>query len=705
MHFPSLPRISSGLIMGLVALLASTSVRAGTLPDAVLPHCGSGPVSGAFDVAYDTSNDSLWVVDQGDGIVCHYTLSSFPPLMTSAGSLSHPFGAATFPTFTPVCRGIAYNPMFDTLVILNTSASQIVQIDKITGAAAGAAVTLAASGANPPTLHGLAWDTVNNTIWSRDVANHVLREFDPLSGTEVSTIPIPVPVGDVFFGDSVHFRTMRGDRFLEIGYGDIFDGGVTRTIRLDMAGNVVGVEADLSATGETVRGTTRSPGGGVMYVCSATNVFRLTRPVPTLLAPTNMQARADNNGNMTLTWENHGPTAGAYDSLALLRDTTVIATLGGGDTTFFDSAVPDGVTVTYTLNATVGASTVSSNLAVRTGSGALVDHRRFDGASIYDVAYNPGTGNLYVSELTAAGIQGRIFVYDTDLNLVSTLNTTIDQIRGIAYDSLRDRLIVSRVGTSNLTRLNATTGATISAFTTSMSTNLGGISYDPFSDTYLVQDIAADQLYAIEADPLVVGQTAWASSPPIITGIDYAAGVCYLSGDLGATEGYAFAPVHDGSDFTVQSNQFFLQTSFPTGFQVPFESLGATVTSSPNSVRGIEDVGNVLYVCNGAVNTLFKMLLAPGGNNFIRGDANQDTLVDTSDPIFVLDYLYSGGVAPICADAADSNDDGKVDLSDALYLIFHLFQPAGLPGGSFPDPPAPFPAAGPDPTFVDPLGC
>ena len=57
-----------------------------------------------------------------------------------------------------------------------------------------------------------------------------------------------------------------------------------------------------------------------------------------------------------------------------------------------------------------------------------------------------------------------------------------------------------------------------------------------------------------------------------------------------------------------------------------------------------------------------------------------------------------GAPSPACLDAADVNDSGDLDISDPLWLILYLF-------ASGPMPPEPFPAAGPDPTFLDPLGC
>lgn len=58
---------------------------------------------------------------------------------------------------------------------------------------------------------------------------------------------------------------------------------------------------------------------------------------------------------------------------------------------------------------------------------------------------------------------------------------------------------------------------------------------------------------------------------------------------------------------------------------------------------------------------------------FIRGDANQDGIVDLSDAVFTLNYLFLGGEVPKCLDASDVDDSGIIDLSDAVYLLNNLF--------------------------------
>jgi len=81
---------------------------------------------------------------------------------------------------------------------------------------------------------------------------------------------------------------------------------------------------------------------------------------------------------------------------------------------------------------------------------------------------------------------------------------------------------------------------------------------------------------------------------------------------------------------------------------------------------------------------------------FVRGDSNDDAVINLSDAISVVGFLFQGSGPLSCTDSGDMNDDGNINLSDAIFLVSWLFI-----GG----PPLPQPlACGPDPTEDD-LGC
>jgi hypothetical protein len=81
---------------------------------------------------------------------------------------------------------------------------------------------------------------------------------------------------------------------------------------------------------------------------------------------------------------------------------------------------------------------------------------------------------------------------------------------------------------------------------------------------------------------------------------------------------------------------------------------------------------------------------------FIRGDANRDSVVSLSDAVRILLHLF-GGLPVSCPAAADADGNDAVNLTDPVYVLEFIFR-----GG--PPPPAPFPSAGPSPAGMT-LGC
>ena len=83
-------------------------------------------------------------------------------------------------------------------------------------------------------------------------------------------------------------------------------------------------------------------------------------------------------------------------------------------------------------------------------------------------------------------------------------------------------------------------------------------------------------------------------------------------------------------------------------------------------------------------------------HEFLRGDANGDRVVNVTDAVVALRFLFDGGTVA-CEDTVDVDDDGRVNLADVARLLDYLF-------GSGDSPAAPFPEPGGDPTG-DELEC
>ena len=80
----------------------------------------------------------------------------------------------------------------------------------------------------------------------------------------------------------------------------------------------------------------------------------------------------------------------------------------------------------------------------------------------------------------------------------------------------------------------------------------------------------------------------------------------------------------------------------------------------------------------------------PPPPSFVRGDANEDGLVDLSDAVKIVFALFGGQLLG-CEDAADVDDSEALDITDAIYLLDFLYREGSAP-------PAPFPGVGPDPS-------
>ena len=98
------------------------------------------------------------------------------------------------------------------------------------------------------------------------------------------------------------------------------------------------------------------------------------------------------------------------------------------------------------------------------------------------------------------------------------------------------------------------------------------------------------------------------------------------------------------------------------------------------------------------VTTLGCQNVEAAQGEFLRGDTNNDGIVNIADPVYAIKYIFLNAVPrPVCEDAADANDDGQFDIADAVFQVRYLFQ-----GGA--EPPAPFPGIGKDNT-CDQLRC
>lgn len=170
--------------------------------------------------------------------------------------------------------------------------------------------------------------------------------------------------------------------------------------------------------------------------------------------------------------------------------------------------------------------------------------------------------------------------------------------------------------------------------------------------------------------------------------------------------------------------EFFAATVLPDGFtvacvysliggitctyEVPKEALKVTVETNPENLAGnsegatvpmtwMDGLGDppvdntfapiaVIEFTDGSIDLVPLDPVA----SFVRGDCNDDTVVDIADGIWTLNAIFQGGDFGGCLEACDTNDDAALDVVDAIYNFNYRFSDG-------PQPPAPFPDCGLEP--------
>jgi hypothetical protein len=136
-----------------------------------------------------------------------------------------------------------------------------------------------------------------------------------------------------------------------------------------------------------------------------------------------------------------------------------------------------------------------------------------------------------------------------------------------------------------------------------------------------------------------------------------------------------------GNDILVGKLHGFVSDAVQPGDEIRIEPVAFAEGDEPrpdrlrSEVVVVEEGKPVVHIP--ALEAAVLRVVDASETTFFRGDANFDLTVNISDPIFTLGYLFLGGGAPPCEDAADADDNGKLELTDAVLTLNYLFNPAG----------------------------
>jgi hypothetical protein len=99
-------------------------------------------------------------------------------------------------------------------------------------------------------------------------------------------------------------------------------------------------------------------------------------------------------------------------------------------------------------------------------------------------------------------------------------------------------------------------------------------------------------------------------------------------------------------------------------------SLTSWLNTSPSMLVTRDNSAAILPVLYGGNITVLP---------YLTGDPNHNGVIDVSDVVYLINYLFKGGPEPDPLESGDANCDGQVTVSDVVYLINYLFKGGPAP--------------------------
>ncbi len=675
-----------------------------------------------LDVMSELSNEDLvdicaapdgtyWVASRSKGKIFHLDNSL---ARIDADEIASPFGAFDLFNNPVLTRGLAYRAVTDSLLVLALNSpvgvrgTFLLREVKLDGTPVGAAVPVVSPRNGTADLHGLSWDPLADLVWYLDAENDLVVRSN-LNGQAITSFSLPgdVPTETTLFGNALDFELHPNGAtgFVHVAYGDILTLGPDRIERLSLPGLSTGISIPFpEEIGTQIFGFAlgESQGNDVVVVLGSDSggsmVYLIDREVKLPAPPSELRCAVDIDGDVQLTWRNNGiGLGGIYPAGIQLFVDRKFHVLLSGSTTSFVHRDPPEEEIEYGLRGLdgLGASDFTS-CRIRTGEGALIDWIPFPGERIYDLCRNPANGDIYATDAGA----GKIYRFNEALQLYpdlpvapNPLTSPFDRPGGIAFhtdgDGGNGSLMIARtdgVLMRELSLFGVPIDVGIPMNPPSRQNVVSGMTYDPVNKIFTYVDIEDHSLVSIDRFGNIPAAHPPVQPPDFLTGFPH--------------RGIAHNPITEFVLVTFEGGsrvRELFRNGNPGGADFGSHSIGESVRRA-NAIGGIEVAENVLLVAGIDANAIFRLLIAPRGGEFLRGDSNSSSTIDVSDAVFTAVYLFVTGSAPECEDAADINDDGRIDLSDSVHTLFFVFL-GGTP------PPKPFPRPGIDPTFQDQLRC
>ncbi len=678
----------------------------------------AGPSDLTF--APDAGSGTVWVSTRLDGKI--YGIDS--QLAELTATIDNPHGTGVIPDFI-LTYGIAYRESSETLFVLAQDGPQwfVRELGTDGTEVEDGSFELIPPDPDSSRLRGLTYDGASQALWTLDIANDLVVRFD-MTGTITRTLLVPGddPAAADVRGDGVAYSavpTPEGGLTsrLYVAHGDLFRSGPGQLIQIHLNGTESGVHLPLlDVPGVIAGGFTVFRQGmrlRAMVLTGAGEIVEVEHTLPEIAAPAWLTCTLTPSNQVSLEWKNRGAGfAGAYGGEVLVtRNGLPLATVPGSRETFLDTSPKEGVT-SYTVSASEERggtmSPESFPCEVTVGAGGIVRWAPITGNTVFDIARNPASGEIFTTD----NFEGTIQRYDSSLAPIGELPSPWERPGGICYlpridipnlglpgqppfTTFTDLLAVAQMDGGLVALISAADGARVTTLSLNMPSpdaRIGGLSYVADEQQLMCVELEARDILVFGADGRLKSE-CFPRFPPPGDGVPLETGVAFDPAQQTILS--AFGDGHVRELFAEVDGQ---GGCVVTDFEFALEGLGE-IFANPEAFGGVEVSDNTLLIAGREQKAIFQVLLHPFFTVlFRRGDANRDDGVNIADVLAILEYLF-GDSSLKCLDAADVDDNGAIDINDPVRLLFYLFQ-----SGPAPSPPFEEPAT--DPTFRgDNLSC
>lgn len=637
-----------------------------------------------------TTND-LFVADYLSGFFYRYDALN---LASAPENLTGPKGPATY-------LGLAWNGFDNSLYwIVNDQGNLLLVISSLGGNQIAEFPLTVPSGST--TLSGLAWSPGTNTLWTNDFENDTYLELSADGTFTGNSFNNPESVGSAGafgLGLTVVQDLNDGSFYFDLPVGAPSANRTNKVERVDSNGQTQGLSfplASLNNLSGWITGIAWTPFGSIVdtpsnFLLDYTNRIIVEVPVPNPPAQSisDLSCESDISNTVTLSWTN--PLA--YDQIEVYRDGALVATIGPGGDSLLDEDLEPGTyayeVVPFPANSSTGLPAATCEIVVGFGRFlGVIDH---SGAAPGGAAVVESTEQLIVAD--SSGLTA--WLYQKDLtplgDSIPGPFSSAQNLAGIAANADDSLAWLTEEGDLRITDLS---GLETAAFSLALAPGelLSGLTWSAQADGWLTVNLLSRQILRITSAGSV--EVFPAEIPGGISPTSFFGGIAAREGSTNVFD-LAFGSLRDNGVTRVER----FVGSTPVG-------LGFDLSPSVNSgdIHGLASTGTgpfgfpVTYVVgrdSGTI-TMLSADLSGTGSDFVRADVVTDGSLNLLDATEMLLQLFQQQTS-LCLDSLDANDDGAFNVADPLFLLNYLFSggtPISDPSGT----------CGEDPT-VDNLTC